>query len=109
MPKGWASRITTLVTPPVNSTPWASAHTAARSAAGVMAFSGGSGTHLACQERSPGPTRAPTASTSPSSPLGLVFAHRVDFDQDGRRNISPSEFHTILQLVIDSACSEACA
>lgn len=35
--------------------------------------------------------------------LDLVFAHKVDFDSDGARNISPSEFHTILQMVIDAS------
>lgn len=40
--------------------------------------------------------------------MGIVFAHKVDFDQDGRRHITPSEFHTILQMVIDSACSGPC-
>lgn len=34
--------------------------------------------------------------------LNLVFAHKVNFDQEGSRHISPSEFHTILQMVIDS-------
>ena len=38
----------------------------------------------------------------------MVFAHKVDFDQDGGRHITPSEFHTILQMVIDSACSGPC-
>ncbi|WP_162179845.1 hypothetical protein [Bryobacter aggregatus] len=34
--------------------------------------------------------------------MNLVVAHKVDFDQDGSRSISPSEYHTILQMVIDS-------
>ncbi len=40
--------------------------------------------------------------------MNLVIAHKVDFDQDGGRSISPSEFHTILQLVIESTCSDSC-
>lgn len=40
--------------------------------------------------------------------LDLVFAHKVDFDEDGSREISPSQFHTILQMVIDSSCSGEC-
>ena len=40
--------------------------------------------------------------------LDMVFSHKVDFDADGSRHISPSEFHTILQMVVDSYCSEKC-
>jgi hypothetical protein len=40
--------------------------------------------------------------------MGLVLAHKVDIDQDPARKITPSEFHTILQMVIDSGCSEGC-
>ena len=40
--------------------------------------------------------------------LDMVFAHKVDFDEDGSRHISPGEFHTILQMAVDSYCSEKC-
>jgi len=40
--------------------------------------------------------------------MDMVFAHKVDFDEDGSRHISPSEFHTILQMVIESSCSGTC-
>ena len=40
--------------------------------------------------------------------LDMVFSHKVDFDADGSRHISPSEFHTILQMAVDSYCSEKC-
>lgn len=40
--------------------------------------------------------------------LDLVFAHKVDFDEGGGRQISPSQFHTILQMVIESSCSGRC-
>jgi CubicO group peptidase (beta-lactamase class C family) len=40
--------------------------------------------------------------------MDLVLAHKVDFDEDGSRHISPGEFHTILQLVIESTCSKEC-
>jgi hypothetical protein len=40
--------------------------------------------------------------------MGLVIAHKVDFDEDGHRQVSPSEFQTILQMVIESDCSEPC-
>ncbi len=40
--------------------------------------------------------------------MNLVLAHKVDFDEDGSRHISPGEFHTILQMVIESGCSGDC-
>lgn len=40
--------------------------------------------------------------------LDLVIAHKVDFDEDGGSHISPGEFHAILQMVIESGCSEKC-
>ena len=41
--------------------------------------------------------------------MDMVFAHKVDFDEDGARHITPSEFHTILQMVIESSCpSDPC-
>jgi CubicO group peptidase (beta-lactamase class C family) len=40
--------------------------------------------------------------------MDMVFAHKVDLDEDGGRHISPSEFHTILQMVIESSCSDGC-
>ena len=40
--------------------------------------------------------------------MNLVLAHKVDFDEDGSRHISPGEFHTVLQLVIESTCSGPC-
>ena len=30
----------------------------------------------------------------------LAFVHKVDFDQDGSRQISPGDYHTILQMVL---------
>jgi len=40
--------------------------------------------------------------------MELVLVHKVDFDEDGSRHISSSEFHTILQMVIESDCSGVC-
>jgi hypothetical protein len=40
--------------------------------------------------------------------MNLVLAHKVDFDEDGSRHISPGEFHTILQMLIESGCSGGC-
>ncbi len=38
----------------------------------------------------------------------LVLAHKVDFDEDENRAISPGEFRTILQMVVMSECSGKC-
>lgn len=115
MPKGWAGRITTLVTPPEDLHPmgvgayrtqigrwgygmlwwvwdapvWPGTLTGPYQ--GAFTAIGANGQYI---------TVLPV--------LNLVFAHKVDFDQDGSRHISPSEFHTILQMVIDSACSSEC-
>lgn len=40
--------------------------------------------------------------------MGLVIAHKVDVDPNPTRRITPSEFHTIVQMVIDSNCGEEC-
>jgi hypothetical protein len=40
--------------------------------------------------------------------MNLVVAHKVDFDEDGSRQISLGQFQTILHMVIESDCSEAC-
>lgn len=40
--------------------------------------------------------------------MKLVVAHKVDFDEDGSRQISLSQFHTILQMIIESDCSGPC-
>ena len=34
--------------------------------------------------------------------MEMVLAHKVDFDVDGSRQISPEEFHAILGMVISS-------
>lgn len=115
MPKGWASRITTLVTPFSEIHPmsigafrsqigrwgygmlwWAwDAPILSDSVTGDYqgAFSaiGSNGQYITVL-----PARE------------MVFTHKVDFDQDGGRHITPSEFHTLLQMVLDSACSGPC-
>jgi CubicO group peptidase (beta-lactamase class C family) len=40
--------------------------------------------------------------------LDLVIAHKVDFDDDETRHVSPGEFHTILQMLIESGCAGDC-
>jgi len=38
--------------------------------------------------------------------MNMVVSHKVDFDEDGSREISSGEFHTILQILIESWCGE---
>jgi hypothetical protein len=33
----------------------------------------------------------------------LVIAHKVDYEKDGTPQVTPDEFHTILQMVLASA------
>lgn len=40
--------------------------------------------------------------------IDLVIAHKVDFDEDGRREVQSHEFDAILQMVIASACTGDC-
>jgi hypothetical protein len=40
--------------------------------------------------------------------MNLVLTHKVDCDDDGSRQISLGQYHTILQMVIESDCSGAC-
>ena len=35
--------------------------------------------------------------------LDLVIAHKVDFDDDGKREVEPHEFDASLQMVVASA------
>lgn len=38
----------------------------------------------------------------------LVLVHKVDFDTDGGRNISPEEYHAILSMAITTNCTGPC-
>jgi CubicO group peptidase (beta-lactamase class C family) len=112
MPKGWSKRVTTLVTPandihPVFVGPrfttapwgygmmwwawdepiWASPITGPFQ--GAYTAMGANGQFI---------TVLPE--------MNLVIAHKVDFDEDGTRNVSPAAFRTILQLVIESECAD---
>jgi CubicO group peptidase (beta-lactamase class C family) len=40
--------------------------------------------------------------------LDLVVAHKVDFDEDGAREVQSHEFDAILQMVIASTCTGGC-
>jgi CubicO group peptidase (beta-lactamase class C family) len=114
MPKGWSGRITTLVTPSSDIHPmqlsmrtqgslwgygmlwwvwdapvWPGLVTGPYQ--GAFSAMGANGQYI---------TVLPV--------MNLVMAHKVDFDEDGSRQISPHQFHTILQMVIESGCSGAC-
>lgn len=113
MPKGWSTRLTTLVTPSGDIHPmsigayrtqigrwgygmlwWVWDAPAWRGTVtgpyqGAFTAIGANGQYI---------TVLPAAD--------LVVAHKVDFDEDGSRQVSPSEFQTILQMVLDSWCSE---
>lgn len=38
----------------------------------------------------------------------LVLAHKVDTDADGGANVTSSQYHTILQMVMESWCGDEC-
>jgi CubicO group peptidase (beta-lactamase class C family) len=114
MPKGWAGRITKLVTPWRVIHPLSLAYPAqiGRWGYGMLwwvwdapAWPGTvtgpyQGAHTAIGANGQYITVLPV--------MGLVVAHKVDFDEDGTRKVSPSEYQTILQMVIESDCSEPC-
>uniref|UniRef100_Q025F2 Beta-lactamase n=1 Tax=Solibacter usitatus (strain Ellin6076) TaxID=234267 RepID=Q025F2_SOLUE len=114
MPKGWSSRITTLVTPASEIHPlqlsmrtrgslwgygmlwwvWDAPITPGLVTGpyqGAFSAMGANGQYI---------TVLPA--------MNLVLAHKVDFDEDGSREISPGQFHAILQMLIESGCSGPC-
>ena len=115
MPKGWASQITTLVTPSSEIHPLSiGAHRAQIGRWGYGTLWWAWEAPL-LPDAVTGPYQGAFSAMGANGQyitvlpvLGLVFAHKVDFDQDGGRHITPSEFHTLLQMVIDSQCSEPC-
>jgi CubicO group peptidase (beta-lactamase class C family) len=38
----------------------------------------------------------------------LLVVHKVNIDQDSRRNVSEPTYMTILDLVLDSKCGKSC-
>jgi CubicO group peptidase (beta-lactamase class C family) len=115
MPKGWASRLTTLVTHPDELHPMGVG--AYRTQIGRWGY--GMLWWVWDAPVWPGTLTGPyqgafTAIGANGQYItvlpatGIVFAHKVDFDEDGGRHITPSEFHTILQMVIESDCSGVC-
>jgi CubicO group peptidase (beta-lactamase class C family) len=108
MPKGWSGRITTLVTPQQDMNPlefrlltrsgrwgygmlwwvwdapiWAGMVTGPYQ--GAYSAIGANGQYI---------------TVFPS--MDMVIAHKVDFDEDGKRHVAPGEFSAILEMVIAS-------
>jgi len=115
MPKGWAGRITTLVTPSQDLHPMAVG--AYRTQIGHWGY--GMLWWVWDAPLWPGTLTGPYQGAYSAigangqyitvlPAMELVLAHKVDFDEDGSGRISPSEFHTILQMVIESGCSGEC-
>jgi CubicO group peptidase (beta-lactamase class C family) len=115
MPKGWAGRITTLVTPSHDIHPM----TIGGYRAQIGRWGYGMLWWVWDAPNWPGPPTGPYQGAYSAMGAGgqyitvlpaldLVMAHKVDIDEDGSRQISPSEFHTILQIVIDSWCADGC-
>jgi CubicO group peptidase (beta-lactamase class C family) len=114
MPKGWSSRITTIVTPSSEIHPL---QLSLRTQAGLWGYG-----MLWWVWDAPvwkglvtGPYQGAFSAMGANGQyitvlpvMSLVLAHKVDFDEDGSRHISPGEFHTILQMLIESGCSGGC-
>ena len=108
IPKDWASRITTLVTPPRDLHPVTLG--ALKSRIGNWGYGllwwvwdAPNGDEIT------GPYQGAYSAVGSNGQyitvlpsMDMVFAHKVDFDNDGSRQISPGEYHTILQMVIES-------
>ncbi len=114
MPKGWSQRITTLVTPHQDIHPL---QLSLRTRPGLWGY--GMLWWVWDAPNWPGMVTGPYQGAYSAMgangqyitvlpALDLVVAHKVDFDEDGSRHISPGEFHTILQMVIESGCSGEC-
>ena len=114
MPKGWAGRITTLVTPSNDIHPMALAYPTqiGRWGYGMLWWVWDApvwpGTLTGPYQGAYTAIGANGQYITVLPVMGLVIAHKVDFDEDGHRQVSPSEFQTILQMVIESDCSEPC-
>jgi CubicO group peptidase (beta-lactamase class C family) len=114
MPKGWAGRITTLVTPSHDIHPMALAYPTqiGRWGYGMLWWVWDApvwpGTLTGPYQGAYTAIGANGQYITVLPVMGLVIAHKVDFDEDGHRQLSPSEFQTILQMVIESDCSEPC-
>jgi hypothetical protein len=114
MPKGWAARITTLVTPAADIHPM---QISLRTQGSLWGY--GMLWWVWDAPNWPGVVTGPyqgayTAMGANGQyitilpAMNLVLAHKVDFDEDGSRQISLGQFHTILQMAIESDCSGVC-
>jgi CubicO group peptidase (beta-lactamase class C family) len=114
MPKGWSGRITTMVTPSSEIHPL---QLSSRTQAGLWGY--GMLWWVWDAPVWPGLVTGPYQSAFSAMgangqyitvlpAMKLVLAHKVDFDEDGSRHISPGEFHTILQMLTESDCSGGC-
>lgn len=114
MPKGWSGRITTLVTPSSDIHPM-------QLSAPTQAGRWGYGMLWWVWDAPvwPGVVTGPYQGAYSAfgangqyitvlPAMKLVLAHKVDFDEEGNRRISPGEFHTILQMLTESDCSGPC-
>lgn len=114
MPKGWGARITTLVTPFGEIHPGSLAFPAqiGRWGYGMLWWVWDApvwpGTVTGPYQGAYTAIGANGQYITVLPVMGMVVAHKVDFDEDGGRHVTPSEFQTILQMVIDSGCSEPC-
>lgn len=115
MPKGWAGRITTLVTPSHDIHPMAIG--AYRTQIGRWGYGMlwwvwdapvWQGTLTGPYQGAYTAIGANGQYITVLPAMDLVLAHKVDFDEDGSRQIDSSQFHTILQMVIESGCSSQC-
>lgn len=114
MPKGWSNRITTLVTPASDIHP---IQLSLRTQVGLWGY--GMLWWVWDAPNWPGVVTGPyqgayTAMGANGQyitvlpAMNLVLTHKVDFDEDGSREISLGQYQTILQMVIESGCSGAC-
>jgi CubicO group peptidase (beta-lactamase class C family) len=114
MPKGWAARITTLVTPAADIHPM---QISLRTQGSLWGY--GMLWWVWDAPNWPGVVTGPyqgayTAMGANGQyitilpAMKLVLAHKVEFDEDGSRHISLGQFQTILQMAMESDCSESC-
>jgi CubicO group peptidase (beta-lactamase class C family) len=112
MPKGWAGRITTLVTPHSEMHP---VQLAMRTRTGLWGY--GMLWWIWDAPSWPQITTGPLqgAYTAMGSfgqyitvlpAMRMVIAHKVDFEKDGTPQVTPGEFHAILQMLLEAGLSQ---
>lgn len=112
MPKGWAARITTLVTPPSDIHPMQLSFPAqiGRWGYGMLWWVWDAphwpGTLTGPYQYAYTAMGANGQYLTVLPAMNMVVSHKVDFDTDGSRQISLSEYMTILQMIIESYCSD---